>query len=74
MRSSLLHLRPPQSQGTLRDVIRKIILTYSLQLQGYKGSAHVPRSVWRVSHLVVVGAAGVVQVADANKGKFIHNY
>jgi len=40
-----------------------------------KSSAHVPRSVCRLSRLRPVGAAApVVQVADINKGKFTHDF
>jgi hypothetical protein len=45
LRSLLLHLRTPQSQWTIRDVICEHVLTCTLHLQRYKSSAHVSRSV-----------------------------
>ena len=39
-----------------------------------KGSAHVPRSVWRVSRLQPVGATAVEQSADINKVTYTQDY
>jgi hypothetical protein len=47
--------------------------TCSLHLQRYKGSAHVPRSLWSLSRIQPVGiAAANVQVADIKKITFTH--
>jgi len=61
------------SQGTVHDVIRKYVFTCSLQMQRYKGSAHVLRSLRKVPRLQPIAApAAVVQVSSIYKGTYTH--
>ena len=75
LRTLLLPLHTPQSQGTVHDVIREHVFACSLHLRRYKGGAYVPPSVLRVPRLQTFGAsAAVVQVSGINKGTYTYNY
>jgi hypothetical protein len=67
-------LRPPRSHGTIHDVILEHVFICFLHMQRFKGSAHVPRSVRRLSLLWPVRTAAVVQFTGINKSTYTHIY
>jgi hypothetical protein len=72
LRELLLHLHPPQSQGTNQDVICEHALTRSLHLR-YNGSAQVTRSVWSVP-LAASWNSSSSRASRRYKGTFTHIY